>query len=213
MPERVTHALTTVFSPLFLPPVMVVVVAGFVALDVWLFGVHGISQGVRHVLYSPRSCSCCSAASCSPPRSTSSVTRRAVRYGGAEPGVMGVGIYIVWPAFYTDITDAYRLGKAGPAAHRPRRHVLQRDLRARDAAALYALTGFEPLLLLVVLQNVAILQQSLPLLRLDGYYIVSDLTGVPDILARIRPVLAEPRAAARAGRAGDRAQAVGARAS
>ena len=26
---------------------------------------------------------------------------------------MGVGIYIVWPAFYTDITDAYRLGKGG----------------------------------------------------------------------------------------------------
>ena len=29
----------------------------------------------------------------------------------------------------------------------------------------------------------------MPFLRLDGYYIVSDLTGVPDILSRIKPVL------------------------
>jgi hypothetical protein len=51
-------------------------------------------------------------------------------------------------------------------------------------------TSFEPLLLLVVLQNFAIVQQSLPFLRLDGYYILSDLTGVPDIFLRIRSVLA-----------------------
>ena len=37
----------------------------------------------------------------------------ATRYGGAEPGVMGAGIYIVWPAFYTDVTDAYRLNRSG----------------------------------------------------------------------------------------------------
>ena len=29
----------------------------------------------------------------------------------------------------------------------------------------------------------------MPLLRLDGYYIISDLTGVPDILNRLRPIL------------------------
>jgi putative peptide zinc metalloprotease protein len=111
------------------------------------------------------------------------------RYGGAKPGVMGVGVYIVWPAFYTDITDAYRLGKAGR---------LRADLGgmyfnaifALAVAGIYALTGFEPLLLLVVLQTFAIVQQSLPLLRLDGFYIVSDLTGVPDMLSRIKPVLA-----------------------
>ena len=30
------------------------------------------------------------------------------RYGGASPGVMGVGIYLAFPAFYTDLTDSYR---------------------------------------------------------------------------------------------------------
>ena len=37
----------------------------------------------------------------------------ACRYGGARPGVIGVGFYVVWPAFYTNVTDAYRLGRAG----------------------------------------------------------------------------------------------------
>ena len=37
----------------------------------------------------------------------------AARYGGATPGAMGTGLYLVWPAFYTDVTDSYRLGRAG----------------------------------------------------------------------------------------------------
>jgi hypothetical protein len=101
---------------------------------------------------------------------------------------MGVGIYIVWPAFYTDITDAYRLGKWG----RLRTDIGGMYFNAIFAllvAGLYAVTRFEPLLLLVLLQNFAIIQQALPLLRLDGYYILSDLTGVPDIFLRIRAVL------------------------
>ena len=26
---------------------------------------------------------------------------------------MGAGLYLVWPAFYTDVTDSYRLGRGG----------------------------------------------------------------------------------------------------
>ena len=37
----------------------------------------------------------------------------ACRYGGATPGAMGAGLYLVWPAFYTEVTDSYRLGRAG----------------------------------------------------------------------------------------------------
>ena len=56
-------------------------------------------------------------------------------------------------------------------------------------AGAYFLTGFEPLLLIIPLQHLEILHQFLPFIRLDGYYIVSDLTGVPDMFARIKPVL------------------------
>jgi putative peptide zinc metalloprotease protein len=121
----------------------------------------------------------------------------ACRYGGAKPGVMGAGVYIIWPAFYTDVTDAYRLGRGGR---------LRTDLGgiyfnaifALAIGGLYALTSFEPLLLLVLIQTFAMLQQLLPFLRLDGYYILSDLTGVPDMFSRIKPVFRSLKPGAKA---------------
>lgn len=188
VPERVTSALTTVFRPLFHGPVVVAVLAGFAALLVWLLGIHGISQSLRHVIYQPALVLVLLGGVVVATAFHEIGHATALRYGGGRPGVMGVGVYIVWPAFYTDITDSYRLDKKGR---------LRTDLGgmyfnaifALAVGGLYAATRFEPLLLLIVIQTFAIVQQSLPLLRLDGYYIVSDLTGVPDILARIRPIL------------------------
>jgi len=53
VPERVVNAITKVFKPLFLPPVVLAVLAGLVALDIWLFAYHGVAQSLREVLYSP----------------------------------------------------------------------------------------------------------------------------------------------------------------
>ena len=188
VPERFTNALTTLFKPLFLPPVVVAVVAALIALDVWVFGIHGIGAGVRAAVYQPWLLLVFFGAIVVATAFHETGHATACAYGGARPGVLGAGVYVVWPVFYCDVTDAYRLGKAGR---------LRTDLGgiyfnaifALATAGLYAATGFEPLLLIVVLQNFAILQQLMPLLRLDGYYIVSDLTGVPDILNRVRPIL------------------------
>jgi putative peptide zinc metalloprotease protein len=112
----------------------------------------------------------------------------ACRYGGAEPGVIGVGIYLIWPVFYNDLNDSYRLDRAGR---------LRADLggvyfNAVFSVALgvaYLLTSFEPLVVAVAVQHLLVLQQFLPFVRLDGYYVVSDLAGVPDLFGRIRPIL------------------------
>ena len=56
-------------------------------------------------------------------------------------------------------------------------------------AGVYALTGFEPLLLIAFLLQIEVVHQMLPFLRLDGYYVVSDLVGVPDLFKRTGPVL------------------------
>ena len=188
VPDRAVRSVTTIFRPLFLPPIVAAVVLAMLGIDGWLFFVHGISQSLRHTLYQPLLLLMLIGGVVVATAFHEIGHATACRYGGAKPGVMGVGIYIVWPAFYTDITDAYRLGKWGR---------LRTDLGgmyfnaifALLIAGLYAVTSFEPLLLLIVLQNFAIVQQSLPFLRLDGYYILSDLTGVPDIFLRIRSVL------------------------
>ena len=33
--------------------------------------------------------------------------------GGAEPGSIGMGLYVIYPAFFTDVTSSYRLDRAG----------------------------------------------------------------------------------------------------
>jgi putative peptide zinc metalloprotease protein len=101
---------------------------------------------------------------------------------------MGAGLYVVWPAFYTDVTDAYRLGKGGR---------LRTDFGGIYFNAVFILamfvaylfTHFEPLLAVIFFQHIEMAHQFMPFLRLDGYYMVADLTGVPDLFSRIKPVL------------------------
>src|SRR3954471_22246556 len=110
------------------------------------------------------------------------------RYGGGRPGGMGAGIYVVWPAFYTDVTDAYRL---------PRRSRLRTDLGgiyfnavvAVLALAVWLATGLDVLLLLIGLQMLEIVKNLSPVIRADGYHILSDATGVPDLYAHMGPTL------------------------
>jgi putative peptide zinc metalloprotease protein len=112
----------------------------------------------------------------------------AARYGGATPGGMGVGLYLVWPAFYTDVTDAYRL---------PRRDRLRADLAGLYFNAMLAVVTMgvwlvvraDALLLLVALQVLQMVKQLSPVIRADGYHILSDATGVPDLYAHMGPTL------------------------
>ena len=188
IPGGAVKTVTTVFRPLFLPPVVTAVLLGLIAVCGWLFASHGLAQSTREVLMRPSlmllilGLVIVSAAFHECGHAT------ACRYGGATPGAMGVGVYIVWPAFYTDVTDAYRLDRTGR---------LRTDLGGLYfnsifilvVAGTYTLTGFEPLLLFIPLQLVEMVHQLLPFLRLDGYYILADATGVPDMFGRIKPIL------------------------
>ena len=188
VPEGVVRAITTVFYPLFFPPVIVAVVAALVALDVWLFAYHGIAQSARTLIYQPVFMLLVLALVVLSAAFHECGHATACRYGGAKPGVMGAGIYIVWPAFYTDVTDAYRLGKWG-RLRTDLGGIYFNGIFSLATYGAYFVTGFEPLLVVVLIQHLEVLHQLLPFLRLDGYYIISDLTGVPDMFARVKPTL------------------------
>ncbi|ULE32315.1 hypothetical protein [Mycobacterium sp. IDR2000157661] len=112
----------------------------------------------------------------------------AARYGGAAPGAMGFGLYLLWPAFYTDVTDSYRLGRSGR---------LRTDLGGLYFNAIVAvgITGlwlwlqYDALLLVVATQIIQMVRQLTPLVRFDGYHVLADLTGVPDLYGRMKPTL------------------------
>jgi putative peptide zinc metalloprotease protein len=188
VPERVVHAITSVFYPFFFPPVIAAVVAGLIAFDVWMFFFHGIAQGARTIVYNPLLLFMLLGLVVVATALHEIGHATAARYGGAKPGVMGAGIYVVWPAFYTDVTDAYRLNRRG-RLRTDLGGIYFNALFALGTAGVYVLTGFEPLLIVVLVQHFQIIQQLLPFLRLDGYYILSDLTGVPDLFNRIKPTL------------------------
>lgn len=187
--ERVSGALGAAFKPLFFGPVVIVVLAGLVAADWWIFFHVGVAQALRQVIYHPGLFLPLLAAITLAAAFHEIGHASACRYGGARPGRMGCGLYLAWPAFYTDVSDAYRLGRRGR---------LRTDLGGvyfnvviiLICTAVYLANGnLEALLLLIVIEHMEIAHQLLPVIRLDGYYIVADLTGVPDLFARIGPIV------------------------
>jgi putative peptide zinc metalloprotease protein len=188
IPEGVVGVLARIFAPSFWPPVLIAAVAAFVAFDVWLFFVHGVAGGAREALYRPGLLLLTLGVVIAAAFFHEIGHAAGCRYGGARPGVMGVGLYVVWPAFYTDVTDAYRLGRGG-RLRTDLGGVYFNALFVLALGGVYAATGIESLLLAALLVHFEMAHQLLPFLRLDGYYIVADLVGVPDLFQRIRPIL------------------------
>ena len=185
--ERTVNALSRPLIWLHRPVVTVVVLLIVAAFATWLFGVHGIAAPMRAAIYDPTLLLGVLASVIVATVFHELGHTSACRYGGGRPGVMGVGLYLVWPAFYCDVTDAYRLGRAA-RLRTDLGGVYFNGIFALLAGAAYFVTGEEAILLASFFQHIIMLQQLLPLLRFDGYYVLTDLTGVPDILSRIRPI-------------------------
>lgn len=160
---------------------------GLLAVDVWLF-FHGLLQGTREVIYQPALLLAFFGLELAAMAWHECGHTTACCYSGAKPGVAGIGIYVVWFVFYSDVTDSYRLDRAGR---------LRTDLGGVYFDAIftmglvgtYLLTGFEPLLVLVLFNQLDALGEFSPFLHLDGNYVLSDLTGVPDLFKSIKPML------------------------
>jgi len=188
IPEAGVQFFARLFRPLFTPAVVVVAVGALAVSDAWLVHAGRLNSAFADVLLHPVLLlvilgltllstlfhECGHAAAC--------------RYGGARPGVIGMGVYVVWPAFFTNVTDAYRLGRAG-RIRTDLGGVYFNAIFSVGLSAIYLATGYQPLLAAVLLVHIEIVQQLLPSLRFDGYFILADLIGVPDLFRRIGPVL------------------------
>jgi putative peptide zinc metalloprotease protein len=189
VPERVVNIVAARLRALFRPPVVISAVAALLVVDAWLVSSHGIGAGLKSLISNPAL-----ALALFPLLIVAFVFHEcghatACRYSGARPGRIGVGIYLIWPAFYTDVTDSYRLSKAG-RLRTDLGGVYFNALFALAAMCAYVATAYKPLLIVVVGQQLIMLNQFIPWMRLDGYHIVSDLVGVSDLFTRIKPVLA-----------------------
>ena len=117
LPARGARAIARLLAPLFYPPLVVVALAAFVALDVVLIRQASLTDALGQVFATPVFLLGLLAILTAGGLIHETGHAAACHYGGARPGVIGVGVYLVFPAFFTNVTDSYRLGRAGRAAH------------------------------------------------------------------------------------------------
>jgi putative peptide zinc metalloprotease protein len=187
LPARAVNVLAVLFEWLHVAPIKAALLGAVMVFDAWLFFFHGIAGGIRDVLYEPAWLLAVLVSVVVATLFHEIGHASACRYSGARPGVLGVGVYLIWPAFYCDVTDAYRLHRRG-RMRTDLGGVYFNLLFALGCGVAYFLTGHEALLFGAFVQHMIVFQQLLPLLRFDGYYVLSDLTGVPDILSRVKPI-------------------------
>ena len=184
----VTRRVTAPFTWLFNPVVVAVVLAGFVAVCAWVLFSKGLASATHQAFEHPALLLTVFALTVVSAGFHEFGHAAAARRGGATPGAMGTGLYLVWPAFYTDVTDSYRLGRGGR---------LRTDLGGLYFNAIVAVvmfgawlvSGWDAILLIIATQVLQMVRQLAPLVRFDGYHVLADLTGVPDLYHRIKPTL------------------------
>jgi putative peptide zinc metalloprotease protein len=108
----------------------------------------------------------------------------ALASAGGRARSIGFGFYLFYPAFYTDVTDSYRLSRKD-RVRVDAGGVYFHFLLSSWAIFAYLLTGMPVLQVLVLVITVDAARQMLPIGRLDGYWIISDLTGIPDMFSRV----------------------------
>ncbi|QNN52290.1 hypothetical protein [Nocardioides mesophilus] len=186
-PER-TRRLTDPFTVLFRPFVLVPLLAAFALVCWWVFFEKGLASATYQAFDHPGLLLLVFVVTVLSAGFHEFGHAAAARYGGSIPGVMGAGVYLVWPAFYTDVTDSYRLGRAG----RVRTDLGGLYFNAIVAVAIAGVwwaSGYDALLLVVATQILQMVRQLTPLVRFDGYHVLADVTGVPDLYHRIKPTL------------------------
>ncbi len=187
-PER-TRNVTKPFAGLFHPVVVVPVLLAFAIISWWVLAVEGLASATHEAFTNPGLLLLVLVITLVSAGFHEFGHAAAATRGGATPGTMGVGLYLVWPAFYTDVTDSYRLGKAG-RIRTDAGGLYFNAIVIVAIAGIWLATRYDALLLVVATQLVMMVRQLTPIVRFDGYHILADLVGVPDLFQRIKPTLA-----------------------
>src|SRR3954467_6751236 len=185
---HLTRRVTAPFAPLFNPLLMVAVTLAFAVVAFWVLFQKGLASAAYEAFAQPGLLLAVFVITIVSAGFHEFGHAAALRRGGGTPGAMGAGLYLIWPAFYTDVTDSYRLSRAAR---------IRVDLGGLYFNAIVALVMFgvweavhwDGLLLVVAAQILQMIRQLPPLVRFDGYHLLADITGVPDLFHRIGPTL------------------------
>lgn len=187
-PARLVARIARTVAWLHHPAAVVAVLAGLITFDAWLFGQAHVVTAAIDVLGRPLLLLAVLGLALASLVFHEFGHASACHYSGARPGNIGCGMFLVWPALYTDVTDVYRANRAG-RLRTDLGGVYFNVIYVLAMAACYGASGSAVFLLAAFVVHLEILQQLVPVVRLDGYFILGDLAGVPDLFGRIRPIL------------------------
>ncbi len=188
LPARWVPRLGRIFAPLFHPVPVVGVVALLPALDVYLLFHASLSAAMRRVIIEPADLLALLGVMVVAALFHETGHAAGCVRGGGRPGAIGVGLYVIFPAFYTDVTDAYRLSRRG-RLRTDLGGVYFSAIAAVCAGVVHVSTGAPVALVVCLLAQTELAQQLLPFVRLDGYFVLGDLIGIPDPFGRVKPIL------------------------
>src|SRR5581483_9134770 len=94
---------------LYWPPIFIVMLGAAAVGEVWLYFVHGVGSSLHDALYSPGLLAVVYLVVVAAAGFHELGHAAALRYAGGRVNTMGAGFYLVYPAFYTDVSDNYRM--------------------------------------------------------------------------------------------------------
>lgn len=127
----------------------------------------------------------------------------ASRYSGADPAEIGIGLYLLFPVLFCNVTEAWRLPRASRVRVNLGGAYFQLLLTAL-AAPVQLVTHSTPIAVFIGASATSMLVTLNPFFRFDGYWVYSDLFRLPnlrdqartwgaDVLARVTRAVAGRR--------------------
>lgn len=186
-PRLIGHA-TKLFQIFCNRPAVITVLLIAASVHWWLYRMHGVLGSIQDVIYTPGGMLVVFAAIFVGAIFHEFGHASVLRSQGGMVRSMGFGLYLMYPAFYTDVSDSYRLGRWA----RVRTDLGGIYFHLIFIIAIFAffrLTGREFLLFPILLIDLEMLGQFIPVVRLDGYWLLADLSGIPDFFSMMVPFL------------------------
>ncbi len=112
----------------------------------------------------------------------------ACRWAGVGHGGIGISLYINIPVLYTDVTPAWSLSRRNRFFVNMGGAYFQCFLLLALLCA-YVLTASPFAYYLITILNISFIVTLNPLFKFDGYWILSDLLGIPNLRARSKKIL------------------------
>ena len=112
----------------------------------------------------------------------------ACNHFGIRHGGIGFGLYLNFPVLYTDVTEVWRLRRADRCIVNLAGVYFQMYILLA-LLALFYVTGSDTVRYMILTLNLGFIMTLNPFFKFDGYWIASDVLGIPNLRSRSKELL------------------------